>query len=844
MVDGQPLIARPAEGFGSINIVGREDDIRAICASLRGGHHWGALVLADTGLGKSALSAAVRDRLGRDYDVVEIFANSTMKNIAFGVLSPLLGSLAPAHAASPLAVMRAAQSGLARAKEMGGGSGEPPLLVVDNAHELDPQSAALIAQLVTARVAKALLLGRRDPAHALSDLVADGIMTRHLLRPLTAAQVHDLCVQVLGGPVLHKSSEHIAWLSSGVPVLVLALVSLARRTGTITEENGIWLLGRELPGPDERVRDLVRGHLHGYDEDVRAVLETVAFAEPLQLGTMLGIADRDSIDAMTEAHMVKLTADNHLHCASPLYARAIREMVPVGRSLRLRAMLRSADGGRQLQVPDVVRDVNWALDCGEPTPDNMLVLAAVHANDCYDAASALRAACLVEDPFLRDRAKVQRARALHQRGDTSRASALLSEVFESAEDARAIDAAGLLEVAICLHRHGVPDDLRSIARRWRSAVDRTGPAAANQDSIRHRGPRMLELYAAATETGYTFLESELSTLQEVTDNEDVLPLRIVASLLLAETCTVAGSPVRAVEFSGKAWELVHRDKGRLASYREFVLFPHLTALIHAGRWEAVTEVLDEYDRDAPFSRIYHAGTVNLAHGLVSIHRNDWYRAQEQLHEAVAALRVYDSGQLLSLATSLAAYAAMVSNERKRAAGHIAAFHALPRPLSLQNRLLSKAYIAAASGIHTDLKQLHALAKHAREAGMVAIELEMLCLAGDHAGPQWTGRLREIVRSHPGTEARAKRLQEIFSSAKVGHQSEPASMQAITRLSGQKLTKRERAVAGLAVQGLSNAEIARQIAVSVRTVEGHLYRVYEKLDISRRQDLARLLDESP
>lgn len=53
-----------------------------------------------------------------------------------------------------------------------------------------------------------------------------------------------------------------------------------------------------------------------------------------------------------------------------------------------------------------------------------------------------------------------------------------------------------------------------------------------------------------------------------------------------------------------------------------------------------------------------------------------------------------------------------------------------------------------------------------------------------------------------------------------------------------LTKREQMIAAAAVLGLSNAEIAAQSGVSIRTVEGHLYQVYSKLDLSNRNDLVK------
>ncbi|BFO16200.1 hypothetical protein SHKM778_25880 [Streptomyces sp. KM77-8] len=55
-----------------------------------------------------------------------------------------------------------------------------------------------------------------------------------------------------------------------------------------------------------------------------------------------------------------------------------------------------------------------------------------------------------------------------------------------------------------------------------------------------------------------------------------------------------------------------------------------------------------------------------------------------------------------------------------------------------------------------------------------------------------------------------------------------------------LTSREREVAALAAGGLSNRDIAERLVVSVRTVENHLYRVYEKLGITARSGLGGAL----
>jgi DNA-binding CsgD family transcriptional regulator len=56
-----------------------------------------------------------------------------------------------------------------------------------------------------------------------------------------------------------------------------------------------------------------------------------------------------------------------------------------------------------------------------------------------------------------------------------------------------------------------------------------------------------------------------------------------------------------------------------------------------------------------------------------------------------------------------------------------------------------------------------------------------------------------------------------------------------------LTRREREVATLAAAGLSSKDIADRLFVSVRTVDNHLGRIYDKLGISSRAELTEVLE---
>ncbi|MGX9901882.1 response regulator transcription factor [Arthrobacter sp. SA17] len=52
----------------------------------------------------------------------------------------------------------------------------------------------------------------------------------------------------------------------------------------------------------------------------------------------------------------------------------------------------------------------------------------------------------------------------------------------------------------------------------------------------------------------------------------------------------------------------------------------------------------------------------------------------------------------------------------------------------------------------------------------------------------------------------------------------------------QLTAREHEVAAMAAAGVSNKDIAAKMHISVRTVEGHLYQIYGKLQVTSRAEL--------
>lgn len=123
---------------------------------------------------------------------------------------------------------------------------------------------------------------------------------------------------------------------------------------------------------------------------------------------------------------------------------------------------------------------------------------------------------------------------------------------------------------------------------------------------------------------------------------------------------------------------------------------------------------------------------------------------------------------------------------------------------------------------------------ALHAASVQLEtMGALLLAADAAAHAVAAHTRHGQRgSAHAAGARAHRLAQACEGART-----PALA---TLAAPLPLTAREREIVTLAAGGLSNRQIADRLVVSVRTVEGHLYRACAKLGVSDRSELAPLV----
>jgi DNA-binding NarL/FixJ family response regulator len=322
----------------------------------------------------------------------------------------------------------------------------------------------------------------------------------------------------------------------------------------------------------------------------------------------------------------------------------------------------------------------------------------------------------------------------------------------------------------------------------------------------------------------------------------------------------------------------------------------LFALIDAGNYRQVEEHVATFRRSPGDSPSYWAGSAETISALSVIRQGRLRRGLDALIPAIEQLRIGDPEILLPYALGLAAYAAARLGERTHAVKYAAQFRRLPSQGPRHRWLVAAAHACAAKAPKNGADapaELADLAAQARGDGLFRAEKEILEVLCRYGAPDHLHRLGELAASFEGTEAgvgyqvaAAQAAQDpdrllaaaltaenalrhleaaeclaaavpIYARAGDDRQSgvvrhrlkrllheagDIATPALVDAAEGVGLTQREQEIVALAAEGLSNGEIAKQLFVSQRTVEGHLYRAFSKLGISQRQELGRVTSQ--
>lgn len=373
--------------------------------------------------------------------------------------------------------------------------------------------------------------------------------------------------------------------------------------------------------------------------------------------------------------------------------------------------------------------------------------------------------------------------------------------------------------------------------------------------------------------------------------------------LVSEVRTAAGAAHEAVTAAHQAQDELLQEPLARSSVRGSLFLRRSFALLHGGRFEKLSQLLAaELETADPHHLLAFGGTIGVLEGALEIHQGRYREGLRRLRPAIEALRARDPERLLPYALAVAGYVAAVVDDTgpaARFAGELRGVgYAGPRALSLTARAFAAAALAPQGSEEPPPPLVRELAAEARELGQYAAEKDILELAMAIGDLKQARRLVDLTDSFEGGEAAAlhayaaavaadnpermvaaadeavRRRKFLVAVECIGHairyygahnnlRRQRALIQQLRRrrdeLAGVtvsylspsvhqvRLTKREHEIVKLLLEGASTKDVATRFTLSQRTVEGHVYRIYVKLGISKRTELEavyRALEAEP
>ncbi|GAA4487260.1 LuxR C-terminal-related transcriptional regulator [Rhodococcus olei] len=835
----------------------------------------GVVLTGDAGVGKTTLARVATQSVPGD--VRWVAGTESARSIPLGVFAHLVGS---ATARDPVAFMSAAREALL-------GTSGRLVIGVDDAHLLDQLSATFLHQLAIDRAAHIVATVRNGETtpDAVTSLWKDGHLMRLELTPFSREQSVTFIESVLGGP-LEGLSANLMWEASGGNALFLHhLVEGALEAGTLRERRGVWQL-RGRAAITSELASLLEDRIEHLPPEVMRVLELLTFCEPLALDTLSDLAGEEAVEEAEQRGLVQIVEDGpkvEVHYNHPMFSEVVRRRVGRAAARRLRGNLVEALRTHPLAGPsDRIRLAELALDSDQTLDVDVLITAAKDAIALANVPLGERLARAAVDRGGGFQAANLMARAQLWQGHVGGAEEALSRFDPDDLDQRQLVRWGVTRIANLF---------------WAAGDATAGDQVLDQLRQRVQDPAAAAVVRGIGATCAVFenrLDEGLADAEAVLAESNPTPWSeewgtFAASMALA--LTGRGSQVAAL--AARADAVMNKVDG-LTRYP--AAMGPILALVLTGRLDDAARRAQAYlDHAGATGQFLGWGQANILCAPTDLARGRFAGAARRLEQATAALAVGDTGS--ALAWSFPAYPFLaqaysilgrVENAKTTVAAgverygrHTAVFGPMFE--------IGKAWEAAGQGeTSRAITTARGAADAAAQSGQFAVEALALHLATRFGDPTTAPRLAELAERCDGVfvtlaadqaaafeagdgdelsrvarefekigalldaaDAAAqaavaysnsgRRRESLDAGATANtlaeqcdHATTPAILEAARPL---PLTSREREVASMVAVGMSNREIAERLCVSVRTVEGHIYRACMKLDVADRSGLA-------
>ncbi|MGV0810833.1 LuxR family transcriptional regulator [Mycolicibacterium boenickei] len=865
-----------------MKLAGREEELAAIRRSLGGpGTHHGVVIVGSAGVGKTRLAReALSHAAAAGHRTNWFVGTESAREIPLGAFT---GSLSQSMCDPLPDVRRVIDSFVAQQRQ------GRVVIGIDDAHLLDALSAHVVHQLAQTqgvRLVVTVRAGGPEP-DAVTALWKEGLLDRIDLEPLSAAAAAVLIESAVAGPVDSRCAHRFWKLTGGNALYLLQLVKDQVAAGRMCKSAGVWIWDGGV-AVSQSITDMVGRRLGELSSGKALVLDTLSQCEPLNVDVLGDLVDRADLEAAEEMHLVAVErAGRELVAtlAHPLYGELRRATAGEMHLSRIRGKL-----ARRLACePDgdmraTVRRALLALHSDLP-PDPELYLEAARCAavlldpDAADRFAAAAAECGAPE------AAPMRAMTLILLSRGDEAEAVLRDISTAGRPdshhwatvraanlawmlGRPRDAGAILEKLACATES---DDQRMERLAMQACVDAVlGHCASAEENARAAldSGGLPDLHAMMASIALTMA---LGALGHVEDIDEVAEQAIARA-----TTSFESSPMRF--WFGAVHGRACRLTGRI------------------DECVAMAARLDEAARDVP-----GLAYANLAYllGHAELVRADLAAAVKHLHEAYAGAETHEitTGLRVASCFSLAEAHAKLGHAAAAEEALARARERVPEDYVFMHTAMSlaTAWTLAAGGALTEAVDV------VREAGRDAARREqptheLACLQaaaqwGDTAGAARARELAdtlklplaEVVARHfealaaddgPGLLAVAEDYRAIGDRATATDATAQAAVAfgrdgqakrsahaaaiaqeradecgglctpALRNPAGQPLTHRQREIVELVVAGLTNKQIADRLVMSVRSVEGHLYRACQRVGVSSREELAAIIRRGP
>jgi DNA-binding CsgD family transcriptional regulator/tetratricopeptide (TPR) repeat protein len=861
-------------------LAGREDELDVIHRALnKAGNSSGVVIVGAAGVGKTRLA---REALIRAEAVGArsnwIVGTESARVLPLGAFSASLGNL---MSDPMLGVRRIVDSFVAQQRR------GRVLIGVDDAHLLDGLSAHVVHQLARSPGARLVVTLRANSGEpdAVTALWKDGHLARLDLQPLSAAATRRVIEAELGGPVDALSAQRFWKLTGGNALFVRQLLKDQLAAGRIRQLAGVWMWDENV-AVSSSIGEMVCRQLGSLTPDQALVVDTLSLCEPLAVDVLCDLVCRHDLEAAEQMHLVTVerTGDTLMaRLAHPLFGELRRATAGEMYLSRVRGQLaqrlaKDADPDAPATVrralltlesdlapdPDLfLRSARFAMTLLDLGLADRFATAAADADADVPEAAELRAmnllllgrgqeaeAALQEmsaagRPRRHHWATVRAANLIWMLGRPAEAQAILEAL--SAEQESAADRAQRIAVEACAE---------AVVARCELAADKARTAMKSAD--------LPDFHTMMASVALIMAQGALGQVDDITELADEALQRALTSFQASHMRFWFGSVfARACRLTGRIDEGVDSAKRLAESASDIPGLAYANLSFLLGHAELIGGALPD--------------------------------ALTLLHEALAGVERHGVTTGLKPATcfALAEAHAKLGQPAEAQKALSAAQKCVPHDyLFMQTALsLSTGWVLAATGSLTDaVAVVQAAAEDARERVQPTHELACLQAAAQWGDASGAARARELADelSLPLADAVARHAESLqardgegllaasddyraigdrATAADVAAQAAAAFGNAQQRKRamyaaalareladacgglctpalrtrvGVPLTGREREVIELVIAGLPNRDIAERLVMSVRTVEGHVYRACQRVGASSRADLAAIL----